>query len=250
MKRSIGSARQLEGSISRRNVRELSMGFSTKRPEKTTPRDSVLDSDHIDRFISCLQIALPFFVRGAPGTKFLNYMNTHILPAFEKKTLAARAEELDLLRALAEISSYTTTLVAHQMLPEIVQLLKKYMPARKTGEEMNFTSVECLLYVLNHMPSDRLGEYFSESYKEFTERSFPKPASRPKRHKASHSPPWLLSHSSTSPLLHLSLSAKMKTEAPTSSPPRLLQASSVPRHKILTLPPLVFTGDCSHRLRH
>ncbi|KAH0878763.1 hypothetical protein HID58_066157 [Brassica napus] len=47
------------------------------------------------------------------------------------KTLAARAEELDLLRALAEISSYTTTL--------------KYMPARKTGEEMNFTSVECLL---------------------------------------------------------------------------------------------------------
>ncbi|CAN6888646.1 unnamed protein product [Brassica oleracea] len=129
----------------------------------------VLDSDHIDRFISCLQIALPFFVRGAPGTKFLNYMNTHILPAFEK-VQAARAEELDLLRALAEISSYTTTLVAHQMLPEIVQLLKKYMPARKTGEEMNFTYVECLLYVLNHMPSDRLGEYFSESYKEFTER--------------------------------------------------------------------------------
>ncbi|KAF3586673.1 hypothetical protein F2Q69_00028258, partial [Brassica cretica] len=110
----------------------------------------VLDSDHIDRFISCLQIALPFFVRGAPGTKFLNYMNTHILPAFEK-VQAARAEELDLLRALAEISSYTTTLVAHQMLPEIVQLLKKYMPARKTGEEMNFTYVECLLYVLNHM---------------------------------------------------------------------------------------------------
>ncbi|WZZ65564.1 hypothetical protein YC2023_076934 [Brassica napus] len=41
MKRSIGSTRRLEGSISRRNVRELSMGFLTKHPEKTTPRDNV-----------------------------------------------------------------------------------------------------------------------------------------------------------------------------------------------------------------
>ncbi|CAF2376981.1 unnamed protein product [Brassica napus] len=82
------------------------------------------------------------------------------------------------------------------------------MPARKTGEEMNFTSVECLLYVLNHMPSDRLGEYFSESYKGIHLRgSFPKPPAGPKRHKASHSPPWLLSHSSTSPF-SISLSAR------------------------------------------
>jgi hypothetical protein len=64
------------------------------------------------------------------------------------------------------------------------------MPARKTGEEMNFTYVECLLYVLHHLahkapnatnslcgykivtgqPSDRLGEDFSEFNKEFTER--------------------------------------------------------------------------------
>ncbi|CAN6972305.1 unnamed protein product [Brassica rapa subsp. trilocularis] len=72
----------------------------------------------------------------------------------------------------------------------------------------------------------------------------------------------------------------MKTEAPTSSPPRLLQASSVSStslhrsrmpspilasllfsehflssilrdpDKILTSPSLVFTGDCSHRLCH
>jgi len=28
---------------------------------------------------------------------------------------------------------------------------QKYMPARKTGEEMNFTYVECLLYVLHHL---------------------------------------------------------------------------------------------------
>lgn len=90
------------------------------------------------------------------------------------------------------------------------------MPARKTGEEMNFTYVECLLYTFHHLsnkvsetfillqnysltihpflignltrqapnatnslcgykivtgqPSDRLGEDFSEFYKDFTER--------------------------------------------------------------------------------
>ncbi|KAK8593932.1 hypothetical protein V6N12_046005 [Hibiscus sabdariffa] len=65
------------------------------------------------------------------------------------------------------------------------------MPARKTGEETNFTYVECLLFSFHHLahkapnatnslcgykivtgqPSDRLGEDFSECYKEFTERS-------------------------------------------------------------------------------
>ncbi|ESQ33972.1 hypothetical protein EUTSA_v10007287mg [Eutrema salsugineum] len=148
---------------------------------------NVADSDHIDRFISCLQTALPFFARGAQGTKFLNYLNKHIIPAFDK---LPEQRKLDLLRALAEISPYTTAQVSRQMLPDIVQLLKKYMPARKIGEEMNFTYVECLLYVLHHLahkapnatnslcgykivtgqPSDRLGEDFSESYQEFTER--------------------------------------------------------------------------------
>ena len=67
---------------------------------------------------------------------------------------------------------------------------QKYMPRRKTGEEMNFTYVECLLYTFHHLahkvpnatnslcgykivtgqPSDRLGEDFSELNKDFTER--------------------------------------------------------------------------------
>lgn len=97
--------------------------------------------------------------------------------------------------------------------------LQKNMPRRKTGEEFNFTYVECLLYTFHHLahkvlycqstsfvntyepinimlflleffvvqvpnatnslcgykivtgqPSDRLGEDFTEQYKEFTER--------------------------------------------------------------------------------
>ncbi|ESQ52001.1 hypothetical protein EUTSA_v10016466mg [Eutrema salsugineum] len=147
----------------------------------------VSDTDHIDRFISCLQLALPFFARGAPSSRFLNYLNKHIVPVFDK---LPEERKLDLLKALADISPYTTAQEARQMLPSIVQLLKKYMPARKTGEEMNFTYVECLLYAFHHLahkvpnatnslcgykivtgqPSDRLGEDFSELNKEFTER--------------------------------------------------------------------------------
>ncbi|KAF5474487.1 hypothetical protein F2P56_006381 [Juglans regia] len=148
---------------------------------------NVSDADHIDRLISCLYMALPLVVRGASSSKFLNYLNKHIIPVFDK---LPEERKLDMLKALAEISPYTTPQDSRQILPNVVQLLKKYMPRRKTGEEMNFTYVECLLYTFHHLahkvpnatnslcgykivtgqPSDRLGEDFSELCKEFTER--------------------------------------------------------------------------------
>ncbi|GLT62060.1 hypothetical protein SLA2020_347250 [Shorea laevis] len=150
---------------------------------------NVSDADHIDRLISCLYMALPFVVvrLGASSSKFLNYLNKHIIPVFDK---LPEERKLDLIKALAEISPYTTPQDSRQILPNVVQLLKKYMPRRKTGEETNFTYVECLLYTFHHLahkvpnatnslcgykivtgqPSDRLGEDFSELYKDFTER--------------------------------------------------------------------------------
>ncbi|TYK13183.1 apoptosis inhibitor 5 [Cucumis melo var. makuwa] len=148
---------------------------------------NVSDADHIDRLISCLFMAIPFVVRGASSCKFLSYLNKHVIPVFEK---LPEERKLDLLKALAEFSPYTTPQDSRQFLPSVVQLLKKYMPGRKTGEEMNFTYVECLLYTFHHLahkvpnatnslcgykivtgqPSDRLGEDFSDNYKDFTER--------------------------------------------------------------------------------
>ncbi|KAF5473018.1 hypothetical protein F2P56_009665 [Juglans regia] len=148
---------------------------------------NVSDADHIDRLISCLYMGLPFVVRGASSSKFLNYLNKHIIPVFDK---LPEERKLDMLKALAEISPYTTPQDSRQILANVVQLVKNYMPRRKTGEEMNFTYVECLLYTFHHLahkvpnatnslcgykivtgqPSDRLGEDFSEFYKEFTER--------------------------------------------------------------------------------
>ncbi|KAG5023417.1 hypothetical protein JHK85_019759 [Glycine max] len=137
---------------------------------------NVSDADHIDRLISCLHMALPFVV--LPGER-----------------------KVDLLRSLAEFSPYTTPQDSRQMLPSIVQLLKKYMTWKKTGEEMNFTYVECLLYTFHHLahkvpnatnslcgykivtgqPSDRLGEDFSEHYNDFTESENEKTANARRR---------------------------------------------------------------------
>ncbi|KAI4306414.1 hypothetical protein L6164_029693 [Bauhinia variegata] len=148
---------------------------------------NVEDADHIERLISCLHMALPFVVKGASSSKFFNYINKHIIPVFDQ---LSEERKLDLLKALAEISAHTTPQDSRQILPAVVQLLKKYMPLRKTGEETNFTYVECLLYTFHHLahkvpnatnslcgykivtgqPSDRLGEDFSEYYKDFTER--------------------------------------------------------------------------------
>ncbi|XP_071930547.1 apoptosis inhibitor 5-like protein API5 isoform X1 [Coffea arabica] len=147
----------------------------------------VSDGDHIARLIACLFMAIPFFERGASNGKFLNYLNKHIFPVFDK---LPEEWKVDLLKDLAESSPYTTPQDSRQILPSVVQLLKKYMPIRKTGEEMNFTYVECLLYTFHHLaykapnatnslcgykivtgqPSDRLGEDFSEYHKEFIER--------------------------------------------------------------------------------
>ncbi|CAI9087336.1 OLC1v1021386C1 [Oldenlandia corymbosa var. corymbosa] len=148
---------------------------------------NVADGDHIARLIACMFMAIPFFERGASNSNFLNYLNKHIFPVFDK---LPEDRKVDLLKDLAESSPYTTPQDSRQILPSVVQLLKRHMPIRRAGEEMNFTYVECLLYTFHHLahkapnatnslcgykivtgqPSDRLGEDFSEHYKEFTER--------------------------------------------------------------------------------
>jgi hypothetical protein len=147
----------------------------------------ITDADHIDRLMSCLNMALPFYVRGASNSKFLNYINKHLLPVFDK---LKEDKELELLKNLTESSPYTSAQDARNLLPSILQLLKKYVPRKKTGEELNYTFVECLLFIFHQLahktpnttnslcgykivtgqPSDRLGEDFKELFIDFTER--------------------------------------------------------------------------------
>jgi len=82
---------------------------------------NITDADHIDRLMSCLNMALPFYARGASNSKFLNYINKHLLPVFDK---LPEDKQLDLLKNLAEGSPYTSAQDARQLLPSIMQLLK------------------------------------------------------------------------------------------------------------------------------
>ncbi|EOA32247.1 hypothetical protein CARUB_v10015506mg [Capsella rubella] len=126
----------------------------------------------------------------------LDAVHETFLTLFQHNTLHNLIEKLpgsmklDLLKALAESSPHTTFLDAVQMLPSIVQLLKKYMPAKMTVEKLDSIYVECLLYMFHHMahkvpyatnslcgykfvtriPSDRIGDDLPKLYKEFTER--------------------------------------------------------------------------------
>ncbi|URE42908.1 Apoptosis inhibitory protein 5 (API5) [Musa troglodytarum] len=97
--------------------------------------------------------------------------------------------KLDLLKNVAVSSPYATAQDSRQLLPSIVTLLKKYLPRRKT-EGPKYDYLECLFFSFHHLahktpnstnslcgykivtgqPSDRLGEDFSENYKDFTER--------------------------------------------------------------------------------
>ncbi|GAB4831358.1 hypothetical protein Ancab_005371 [Ancistrocladus abbreviatus] len=119
---------------------------------------SVEDGNHIDRLISCLSIAIPFFVRGGSNSKFLHYVNKHIIPVFDK--LPNQERKLDLLKNLAECCPYSTTQDSRQILPSVVQLLKA----------PNATNSLCGYKVVTGQPSDRLGEDFSEYHKDFMKR--------------------------------------------------------------------------------
>uniref|UniRef100_A0A453NVP3 Apoptosis inhibitor 5 n=2 Tax=Aegilops tauschii subsp. strangulata TaxID=200361 RepID=A0A453NVP3_AEGTS len=146
----------------------------------------VSDIDHIERWTSCIYMALPIFTRGASSSKFLNYFAKQIVPVFDK---IPEEKKLDLLKTVAASSPYAVAQDSRQLLPSVVQLLKKYMPGKKV-DDINHNYVECLLYTFHHLahktpnttnslcgykivtgqPSDRLGEDFSEHYKDFIER--------------------------------------------------------------------------------
>ncbi|EPS62382.1 hypothetical protein M569_12408, partial [Genlisea aurea] len=108
---------------------------------------NVSDGDHIARYVSCLQMALPFFIRGASSSKFFNYLSKEIVPVFDK---LLEEHKLDVIKSIAETSLYVKPQESRLLLPAIVQLLKKYMVRRKI-DEMNFTCIEGLLYSFHHL---------------------------------------------------------------------------------------------------
>ncbi|CAI5458334.1 unnamed protein product [Closterium sp. Yama58-4] len=143
------------------------------------------DTDHIERVMACLQMALPFFARGGSNSKFFNFIAKHILPAFDKVAEDRRGE---LLRSMAEASPFTSPADSRHLLPGVTDLLKEYMA--KKGADVDITSLEALLFTFNQLahktpnatnalcgykivtgqPSDRLGEDFKDLHADWLAR--------------------------------------------------------------------------------
>ncbi|KAL9275698.1 Apoptosis inhibitor 5-like protein, partial [Drosera capensis] len=61
----------------------------------------VSDIDHIERFQTCISLAIPFFMRGGSNSRFLHYVAKHIHPALDK---LPEERKLEILKNFAEIS--------------------------------------------------------------------------------------------------------------------------------------------------
>ncbi|GJP35141.1 hypothetical protein CLOM_g19656 [Closterium sp. NIES-68] len=143
------------------------------------------DTDHIERVMACLQMALPFFARGGSNSKFFNFIAKHILPAFDKVAEDRRGE---LLRSMAEASAFTSPTDSRHLLPGVTDLLKDYMSKR--GDDLDVTALEALLFTFNQLahktpnatnplcgykivtgqPSDHLGEDFKDLHADWLAR--------------------------------------------------------------------------------
>eukprot|EP00850_Spirogloea_muscicola_P017314 SM000147S01133 [mRNA] locus=s147:256652:261253:- [translate_table: standard] len=127
--------------------------------------EHVTDEDHLERVLSCLQVALPLYA-------------------------LSPERQLNLLKLLAESSSATSASDARQLLPAVSEVLKSYLPTKKSKDPLKMEYIECLLYAFHQLahkapnvtnslcgykivtgqPSDRLGEDFSDRHKEWIER--------------------------------------------------------------------------------
>ncbi|CAI9784236.1 unnamed protein product [Fraxinus pennsylvanica] len=126
----------------------------------------VSDGDHIDRFISCLCIALPFFMRGASSIKFLNYLNKQIIPVFDK---LAEEECLCKTTGCKTDSSINCSTVKGIYFEGDVNCAD-FQVACILSITANATNSLCGYKIVTGQPSDRLGEDFSDLNKAFTER--------------------------------------------------------------------------------
>jgi len=111
------------------------------------------NQEHVELFISCVNIAQQLFARGGDSAPFLLYFGKHILPVIDS---VSDKNRLALLKAMADTSRYTSLDSARAILEPVFETLKKQLPKQATASEkpkINFVCVECLLYMFHQLAS-------------------------------------------------------------------------------------------------
>ncbi|KAF2893815.1 hypothetical protein ILUMI_12352 [Ignelater luminosus] len=118
------------------------------------------ESNNVNRLITCVKFVLPFFSTEVKSTKFVSYFCCYVFPEWNNIATLEHGELLHLLilRQLAEMSTHCGKLNnMDTCLANVYRLIEEYMPSPpdnadvKTMPLLNFTFVECLLYVFHRL---------------------------------------------------------------------------------------------------
>jgi len=128
---------------------ELDKEFQAEEPES------------LNRLITCTRQAAPFFQRGASSEKYLDYIVSHVMPVFDSIPVPEDGENYkqEVLKLLADLSSYITEDQSKEHVKEIFERLIEYMPLPPEVEDLeseeeklaklNFSYVECLMFAFH-----------------------------------------------------------------------------------------------------
>src|SRR5690348_13349614 len=84
----------------------------------------------------------------------MKFLAEKVVPAFDAIT---EAQKLPLLMLIAEMSVYSLADEARVILPAIYDLFCSHVPTNQTDIKINYTHIECLLYIFHQLASKAPG---------------------------------------------------------------------------------------------
>eukprot|EP00898_Chlorokybus_atmophyticus_P006273 jgi/Chlat1/6647/Chrsp49S06144 len=154
------------------------------------------DTDTLDRLLSCMEMALPLYPRGASPARFMKHYSDVLLAQLDALPSEPKNYKQEFLRKFAQITPFAVASDARPALAPTHELAKTYMPSKPDPTTPDLTEqallgcVECLLYAFHQLagklgsatnvlcgykivtgqPSDHLGEDLSAQNKDWLER--------------------------------------------------------------------------------
>lgn len=122
-----------------------------------------MEQEVVDRIVTCSQLAMPLFMKGVSPKNFVEYLFKEVLPVFEDIIETGKGDyKYRLLMLIAELSPYASEDDAKAFFESVYINLVTFLPSpldtsseldEETLEKLNFSFVECLLYVIHKLGS-------------------------------------------------------------------------------------------------
>lgn len=108
-------------------------------------------SDKVDLIFIMMTSAMMMFTHGAQPNKLISYICKKVMPKYEA---LSPAQQLNLLKVIAEISPYMRGHCCREYITTVYPLMMTLLPAEATEEtKINYTAVEAVLYSFHQTAS-------------------------------------------------------------------------------------------------